>query len=64
MIEIDDLYLLAVPNQHAQYNEEAERKEEEEAKEAELQRVVDAKKKELEKGKSCNINNYYFYFLI
>nr|XP_024214793.1 vacuolar protein sorting-associated protein 13 isoform X2 [Halyomorpha halys] len=50
VVEVDELFILLVPNQHATYDEEAEKKCANEAKQAELQKVEDAKKKALEKG--------------
>lgn len=49
-MEIDELFILVVPNQHATFDEEAERRHAREAKEAELRKVEEAKKKALEKG--------------
>ncbi|CAH1406539.1 unnamed protein product [Nezara viridula] len=50
VVEIDELFLLVVPNQHAVYDEETEKKQANEAKEAELRKVEEAKKKALEKA--------------
>lgn len=50
VVEIDELFLLIVPNQHASYDEAAEKKQAKEAKEAELRKVEEAKKKALEKA--------------
>lgn len=46
---IENLYLLAKPNQDVPYNEDKEKKSEFDSKKAELQRIEEAKKKEDEK---------------
>lgn len=50
VIEIDDILLVAVPNQQVQYDPEKEEKSKFEAKMAELQVIEEAKKAEAAQG--------------
>lgn len=50
IINVEDIYLLAAPNQQVKYDPEKEEKSQIEAKKKEIQKVEDAKKQEDEKG--------------
>ena len=48
--QVENLYLLVVPNQEVKYDQEKEKKWAQEVKQAELKKVEEMKKKEREKG--------------